>query len=141
IIVRHAYLIGPYGDQPATGQLGRGDDGPVRRLVLQVHALATAREAAALAALDRARAAAISPLNSGCGRVGRDRNSGCAWVPTKKGCSASSANSTRCRSGERPEKTRPACSSTLRYELLTSYLCRCRSSTSVLPYISSTRVP
>src|SRR5689334_25164247 len=138
--VGHPDFVGPHGDQPTAHQLGRGDDGPVRRLVPDVHALAAAR-APALADLDRARAAAISPLNSGCGRVGRDRNSGCAWVPTKKGCSASSANSTRCRSGESPEKTRPACSSTLRYALLTSYLCRCRSSTSVLPYISSTRVP
>src|SRR5208282_2745453 len=79
------------------------------------HAEATARApAAALAALERARAAAIRPLNSGCGRVGRDRNSGCACVPTKNGWLLSSANSTRWRSGESPEKTRPACSSTAR---------------------------
>ena len=60
---------------------------PVGRLLWEIPAglrdvageqpLATAR-APALAALDRARAAAISPLNSGCGRVGRERNSGCA---------------------------------------------------------------
>src|ERR1700745_4122276 len=112
----HPDLVGQQGDQPAPDQLGRRDNGPVRGLVCEVHALATAR-ALTLAALDRARAAAISPVNSGCGRVGRERNSGCAWVPTKKGCSLSSANSTRCRSGESPEKIRPACSSTARYEL------------------------
>src|SRR6202453_597520 len=115
LIVRHPDLVGPYGDQPATDQLRRGDHGPSLGHIRDVHALATARALAAeVAALERARAAAISPLNSGCGRVGRDRNSGCACVPTKNGCPANSANSTRCPSGESPEKTSPACSSTAR---------------------------
>ncbi len=30
-------------------------------------------------------AAATRAANNGCARVGRDRNSGCAWVPTKNG--------------------------------------------------------
>jgi CTP synthase len=45
--------------------------------------------------------------------VGRDRNSGCAWVATKNGCTSrgSSMNSTSLLSGDRPENTRPADSS------------------------------
>ncbi len=60
----------------------------------------------------RASAAATSPANSGCGRVGRERNSGCAWVPTKYGWTSrgSSTNSTSRPSGEVPEKTTPAAS-------------------------------
>ena len=99
IIVGGEDLIGPYGDQAATEQLSRGDDRPVLGLVGDVHAVAAARASARLLAdardLDRASAAAIRPSNSGCGRVGRDRNSGCACVPTKNGWLGSSANSTR----------------------------------------------
>src|SRR5580658_69569 len=107
-------LVAAYGDQLAADQLRRGGDGPVLGLVLDDHAVAAARAPARLLAearaLDRASAAAIRPSNSGCGRVGRDRNSGCAWVPTKNGWLGSSANSTRCPSGESPEKTSPASS-------------------------------
>ena len=42
----------------------------------------------------RARAAASSSRNSGWGRSGRLLNSGWAWVPTQKGWSGSSTNST-----------------------------------------------
>ena len=46
--------------------------------------------------------------NSGCGRFGRDLNSGWNWVPTIHGWSASSPISTRRPSGERPLETSPA---------------------------------
>src|SRR5215472_18233390 len=66
--------------------------------------------------LERSSAAAIRPLNSGCGLVGRDRNSGCAWVAAKNGCSDSgiSTNSTSRPSGDRPEQISPAASSVAR---------------------------
>ena len=56
----------------------------------------------------RARAAAISSRNSGCGRSGRLLNSGCACVPTQNGCPGSSMNSTSCPSGDVPEHHEPA---------------------------------
>src|SRR5690242_14945423 len=70
----------------------------------------------------RSRAAETRPENSGCGLVGRDRSSGCAWVATKYGCTdrSSSMNSTSSWSGERPLNTRPAVSSLFWYALFTS---------------------
>src|SRR5690606_1456936 len=60
-----------------------------------------------------ARAAPTSPLNIGLARVGRDRNSGWAWVPMKNGWTSagSSVYSTRRSSGDTPENTRPTFSS------------------------------
>jgi hypothetical protein len=57
------------------------------------HALAAARwpaavtESAADIERERSSAADTNPLNRGCVRVGRDRNSGCALVCTKFGWS------------------------------------------------------
>jgi hypothetical protein len=58
----------------------------------------------------------MSPLNIGLALVGRERNSGCAWVPMKNGCvsGGSSVYSTRRPSGESPEKTSPTFSSLAR---------------------------
>ena len=55
------------------------------------------------------RGARRTPRNSGCGRVGREVNSGCAWVPTKNGCSSrgSSTYSTSRPSGDVPEHDQP----------------------------------
>ena len=58
----------------------------------------------------RASAALIRPRKSGCGRSGRDLNSGWAWVPTKKEWPGSSTNSTSRPSGEFPEQRSPAAS-------------------------------
>src|SRR5215469_9403264 len=82
----------------------------------RVHAVAAAIGCPAGCALDRSIAAEISPLNSGCGLVGRDRNSGCACVATKYGCTStgSSTNSTSRPSGDIPEQTKPASSSAAR---------------------------
>src|SRR5271166_429299 len=82
---------------------------------------ATASAVAAGNARLRSRAAATSPLNSGCGLVGLDSNSGCACVATKYGCTlrGSSTNSTRRPSGDNPEQRSPASSSLSRYALFT----------------------
>src|SRR5215475_11355414 len=86
-------------------------------------------------ASEYASAAATRPSNNGWDRVGRLFNSGCACVATKYGCRprSSSMNSTRCPSGDCPEKCSPASERRSRYALLTSYRCRWRSSTSPLP--------
>src|SRR5215470_11371951 len=153
--VGHPDQISPDADHGAAGELLAAQDRPaishVRKpLRLRLaHALATERPAAAVTGCsagltrDRSIAAAISPLNSGCGLVGLDRNSGWAWVATKNGCTArgSSTNSTRRPSGDMPEQTRPAASRAGRYELLTSYLCRCRSCTISAPYRLLTMLP
>jgi hypothetical protein len=52
-------------------------------------------------------AAATSPENSGWGRLGRERSSGCACVATKNGCSGSSRNSTSSPSGDVPDQRIP----------------------------------
>src|SRR5215472_15302215 len=80
------------------------------------HAVAAAMGCPAGCTLERSIAAAISPLNNGCGLVGRDRNSGCACVATKYGCTStgSSTNSTSRPSGDIPEQTKPASSSAAR---------------------------
>src|SRR5262249_17869375 len=89
------------------------------------------------------KAAAMRPVTSGCGRVGRLLSSGWAWVATKYGCRSrrSSTNSMRRPSGEVPLITRPAPVRTSRYALLTSYRCRCRSVTVVLRYTSAAMLP
>jgi hypothetical protein len=68
---RHGDLVA--ADRPDATPEGRGgaDDA-----VLVRHYSGSMRESARWAA------AATSPANSGCARVGRDRNSGWAWVPT-----------------------------------------------------------
>src|SRR5699024_1757412 len=55
------------------------------------------------------RAAATSPSNNGCGRVGRDLYSGCACVATRYGWTSFgySTNSTSFPSGDVPENTSP----------------------------------
>ena len=68
----------------------------------------------------RSSAAPTNSRNSGCGRSGRDLNSGWYCDATKNGWSGSSMTSTRRSSGEVPQKTSPACSSRLRRWLLTS---------------------
>src|SRR5205085_9565271 len=68
----------------------------------------------------RSTAAPTKSRNSGCGRSGRDLNSGWYWEATKNGWWGSSIASTSRSSGEVPEQTRPACSSRLRRWLLTS---------------------
>ena len=105
----HAVVHRLAGPHPQRGLLV----GDLRRL-LPRHAVAAGTGCRLPATTPwRASAAATRPANSGCARVGRDRNSGCAWVATKYGCTSrgSSTYSTRRPSGEVPEKTRPACSS------------------------------
>src|SRR5215216_4725628 len=70
----------------------------------------------------RSSAASTRPTKSGCGLVGRDLSSGCAWVATKYGWISlgNSMNSTSLVSGEVPLITRPASSSRSRYALFTS---------------------
>src|SRR6185437_9310700 len=64
---------------------------PRHRIPVAGHALAAARRTLGApapvvrAARECSSAAATRPLKSGCGRVGRDRNSGCAWVATRNG--------------------------------------------------------
>ena len=91
--VWHLDLVPPDADDDALGELLAADDGPARCRVGEprsrtgglrlVHALATERFPATAVTgwpvgltLDRSIAAAISPLNNGCGLVGLDRNSG-----------------------------------------------------------------
>src|ERR1700691_5255756 len=125
MIVGHANLIAAHRDQPIAQQFPRRLDWPVLDRVFDVvfdgvfhQAVATARvvPGTASAPRDLARAAAIRPENSGCGRVGRDRNSGWAWVATKNGWTSrgNSMNSTSRPSGDRPENTSPASSSCTR---------------------------
>src|ERR1700733_10421897 len=110
MIVGHANLIAAHRDQPIAQQFLRRLDWPVLDRVFDGvfhQAVATARvvPGTASAPRDLARAAAIRPENSGCGRVGRDRNSGWAWVATKNGGGSRgrSMNSTSRPSGDRPE--------------------------------------
>ena len=93
VVSRHTDPVGAYGDQLVAVFLRRLVDRPVLDGVLH----AVARAGIFSPDLAWARAAAIRPLNNGCGRVGLDRNSGCACVATKNGCVSglSSANSTR----------------------------------------------
>src|SRR5260370_11126041 len=134
--VGHLHGIPPDRDDAAGSEHLGGHRGPVLHGIRQpgaaiggtrsvaAHALAIERAAAAAEAtdaaadfdLDRSSAAAITPWNNGCGLVGRDRNSGCAWVATKNGCSDSgiSTNSTSRPSGESPEQISPAASSVAR---------------------------
>lgn len=65
-------------------------------------------------------AASTNPLKSGCGLLGRDFNSGCACVATKKGWSGSSHISTMRPSGDSPESSMPFSVRTARKSLLTS---------------------
>src|SRR5215472_17072261 len=118
LAVRHPDHVTPHPDHRARGQCLLTDHGPSpchiaepRVVVVRFHALATSWLADLARA--RSRAAAMRPANSGRGLVGRDRNSGCAWVATKKGCSSGriSTNSTSRPSGERPEQISPAASS------------------------------
>ena len=53
------------------------------------------------------REAAMKAMNSGCGRFGRDLNSGWYCTPTKKRSPLSSTASTSLPSGERPLSVRP----------------------------------
>src|SRR4029453_15296300 len=55
-------------------------------------------------------AAVTNPSNSGCGRSGRDLNSGWNWLATNHGWSRSSTISTRRPSGDWPESVIPAAS-------------------------------
>ena len=63
-------------------------------------------------------AAPTKSRNSGSGRSGRLLNSGCAWVPTKNGWSASSTNSTSRPSGEVPEQHQAALLERARYAVV-----------------------
>ena len=58
--------------------------------------------------------AATKPSNSGCGRSGRDLNSGWNWLATNHGWSRSSTISTSRPSGDWPDSTMPAASSVWR---------------------------
>src|SRR5205807_5949088 len=69
---------------------------------------------------DRSSAAFTNSRKSGCGRSGRDLNSGWNCAATKNGWSGSSMSSTSRSSGDVPEQTRPAASIRLRRWLLTS---------------------
>ena len=80
------------------------------------------------------RAASINPRNRGCGRLGRDLNSGCACVPINHGCSFNSTISTILPSGDIPESIMPFSVRTFLKSLLTSYLWRCLSWISFSPY-------
>jgi hypothetical protein len=93
VVSRHTDPVGAYGDQLVAVFLRRRVDRPALDGVF--HAVARAGIFSPDWAC--ASAAAIRPLNNGCGRVGLDRNSGCACVATKNGCVSglSSANSTR----------------------------------------------
>ena len=53
------------------------------------------------------RAAPMNPEKRGWGRLGRDLNSGCAWVATNQGWSFSSIISTILPSGDIPDSTHP----------------------------------
>src|SRR5690606_26884739 len=111
---RHRDLVDAEPDDPADVHVGAGHDG---ELVLAGPRIARSagrpgdghgsgnRSAAWYFA-----AASMNASNSGCGLVGLLLNSGCAWVPTKNGCTSagSSTNSTSLPSGEVPEITRPA---------------------------------
>src|SRR5215471_8933963 len=127
IPIGHADLIGPQHHEGAPRPPRPALYRPVPPAVTEPrfgqfhgHALAAARCALAAGAvrtiLECSRAAATSPVNSGCGRVGRERNSGCAWVATRYGwiSRGNSTNSTKRPSGDSPEHCRPACSSTSR---------------------------
>ena len=59
-------------------------------------------------------------LMSGCGRVGRDTNSGWNWHPMKNGWFGNSIISMRRSSGLIPEMTRPASSNCCLYAVLNS---------------------
>ena len=59
-------------------------------------------------------AVATNPWNSGCGRSGRDLNSGWNWLATNHGWSLSSTISTSRPSGDWPESSIPAPSSVWR---------------------------
>ena len=91
LAVRHQDRVAAERDDGAPGVLGGGDHRPLLGNVLEDHpltgdhALAAARRPVPLAVTDRACsfAAETSPVKSGCGRVGRDRNSGWACVATK----------------------------------------------------------
>ena len=54
-----------------------------------------------------ASAARINPEKRGCGRLGRDFNSGCAWVARNQGWEGSSIISMIRPSGDLPESFRP----------------------------------
>src|SRR5262245_13658513 len=104
--VGHPHRVGHDRDEPSSAPDSRCDDRPLLRSVTYVgpHRMrrctvagirvafgthmdgATAGAATgddATAARRRSRAALTKPTNSGWGRVGRDRSSGCAWVATK----------------------------------------------------------
>src|SRR3984885_16187496 len=103
LVIGHLHLVAAQGHDRAAGLHGRGDHRPALWRVLQRNrtfrrgrggcgllagpALAAAGWLRAgpprLSDLARSRAAATRPANSGWARVGRDRNSGCAWVATK----------------------------------------------------------
>ena len=59
-------------------------------------------------------AAFTNPINNGCGRFGLDKSSGWNWLATIYGWSAISAISTSLPSGDKPEKTMPAFSKSVR---------------------------
>src|SRR5690606_4768622 len=103
----HAHPVGDHADDAAAvarlGTLHRPGVGGVDDPAVAAHQCATF-------STEYFSAASMSPTNSGCGRVGLERSSGWAWVPTKNGCLScgSSTYSTSEPSGDSPEKTSPA---------------------------------
>src|SRR5688572_25495726 len=87
--VGHLYLILHITSDPAPGQHCRSFHRPGEGLIGELvgtqddhrWSLSTGSRVASL----RSSAASTRPMKSGCGLVGRDLSSGCAWVATKYG--------------------------------------------------------
>src|SRR6185312_11006035 len=151
-VQRHLRLLVPAEQRPHVREVGqlaharveRGPgvdvDHPMWRLP-QRQATVSASTAAPGCTPPRCAAAPTKSRNSGCGRFGRDLNSGWYWLATNHGWSGSSITSTSRSSWYVPETCSPLATSWERYWLFTSYRWRCRSWTTRSPYAAKAFEP